>query len=262
MEMENKGQFEFSGFESPNYTPVPDEVFDRLLARLTGAETKVLLYIIRRTFGFKKGSDRISKSQLESGIIRTNGEVIDYGTGLSRRAVRLAVQSLVDKKVLLKKSVFSAVKGNEATEYALNVKRTNPWVNSTQGGGKKVPKPLGIEVPPQETVLQDNNVNVAFKTLEHDTIKTNGARSTETMEETMRIGSLVEDILTVFHDTQSKRFYHKAARLLPEAEIRSALSTTRYDTMVDPSGRGKVRNPAAIFTNKLKEIAIRAGVAL
>jgi hypothetical protein len=43
----------FKGFLSPRYTQVPDELFDELMAYLSGAELKVLLYIIRRTFGFK-----------------------------------------------------------------------------------------------------------------------------------------------------------------------------------------------------------------
>src|SRR5687767_13626524 len=90
----------FQGFQSPHYTTVPDELFDELLAELSGAELKVLLYVVRRTFGFKKGSDRISKAQLERGISSSDGTVRDRGTGLSRRAIRLAVDSLVRRHVL------------------------------------------------------------------------------------------------------------------------------------------------------------------
>lgn len=54
---------------------VPDGLFDILLPRLSGAELKVLLYIVRRTFGWKKNSDRISLSQFENGITRKTGEV-------------------------------------------------------------------------------------------------------------------------------------------------------------------------------------------
>jgi hypothetical protein len=38
----------FAGYDSPNYTMVPDQLFDEHLAFLSGAELKVLLYIIRR----------------------------------------------------------------------------------------------------------------------------------------------------------------------------------------------------------------------
>src|SRR5437764_43714 len=52
--------FRFAGFGIPNGTYVPDEVFDLLMPRLSDIELRVLLYIIRRTFGFKKGADDIS----------------------------------------------------------------------------------------------------------------------------------------------------------------------------------------------------------
>ena len=54
----------FKGFSRPNTTPTPDEVFDVFLTQLTPAELKVLLYIIRRTYGFQKdsGSPRSAKS--------------------------------------------------------------------------------------------------------------------------------------------------------------------------------------------------------
>lgn len=44
----------FPGFLKPNYTQVPDVILDELMANLTGAELKVLLYIVRRTSGFQK----------------------------------------------------------------------------------------------------------------------------------------------------------------------------------------------------------------
>jgi phage replication O-like protein O len=143
----------FSGFRSPNYTQVPDELFDELLATLSLAELKVLLYVMRRTFGFKKGSDRISKSQLENGITkRLTGEILDRGTGLSRRAIRLAIQSLIAKNILLKRTHRSRERGDESTEYALNIIGNRPWVPSTPGGGKRSTPGEGIQVPPQETV--------------------------------------------------------------------------------------------------------------
>jgi phage replication O-like protein O len=110
----------FLGFRSPNYTTVPDELFDLLMPRLSGAELKVLLYIVRRTFGWKKDSDRISLSQFETGITRKNWEVLHGGTGLSRRAVLQSLQSLVEKNVLVKSRVSSREKGYESTESALN----------------------------------------------------------------------------------------------------------------------------------------------
>src|SRR5215213_9106176 len=109
----------FRGFRSPNYTQVPDEVFDELLSKLSGAELKVLLYIIRRTFGFKKESDSISLSQLVNGIRTRDGQRLDSGTGLSKGAVAMAVKSLEAKGVLLAERDRTKEKGDVPTTYAL-----------------------------------------------------------------------------------------------------------------------------------------------
>ncbi len=111
----------FAGFERPAYTAIPNELLDVLMPRLSPAELKVTLYVARRTFGFKKGSDRISASQFERGIIRSDGQILDHGTGLSRRAVYLALDSLTRKGILLRNRHSSQERGDEANEYALNI---------------------------------------------------------------------------------------------------------------------------------------------
>lgn len=82
---------EFQGFTSPFTTPVPDQFFDLLLARIDSlAELKVVLYVLRRTFGFGKLVDRISYSQFSEGIRVRRGEEerqLDEGTGLSPPSV-------------------------------------------------------------------------------------------------------------------------------------------------------------------------------
>ena len=85
----------FKGFLSPRYTQVPDELFDELMAHLSGAELKVLLYIIRRTFGFKKDSDNISLRQICHGIKTREGDVLDKGTGLNLRGRFKIMRSIV-----------------------------------------------------------------------------------------------------------------------------------------------------------------------
>jgi len=98
-----KGQF--IGFSSPRYTQVPDELFDELLSELTGAELKVLMYVVRRTFGFKRDSDHISLSQMVNGIVKKDGVVLDKGTGLAKDSVARATKSLVEKGILVRKLV-------------------------------------------------------------------------------------------------------------------------------------------------------------
>lgn len=75
---------------------MPNEILDYYMAGLSGAEYKVLSYIVRKTFGYNKGDkgDKIPMVQLINGTIKANGEHQDYGTGLSERSIREAVKSL------------------------------------------------------------------------------------------------------------------------------------------------------------------------
>src|SRR5215218_1032713 len=110
----------FQGYSSPNYTPVPDELFDYYLPDLSGAELKVLLYIIRRTFGFKKDSDNISLSQMLTGITTREGTVLDRGVGLTKKTLLQALRSLEDRQLIFSQRRQSVEKGNEPTSYRLN----------------------------------------------------------------------------------------------------------------------------------------------
>ena len=91
----------FAGFTQPYYTPVPDELFDVIMARLSGAELKVLLYIFRHTFGYKKAIDAISFEQLVSGIVTAGGNRVDWGTGLSKDSVARALRGLTEKHLVI-----------------------------------------------------------------------------------------------------------------------------------------------------------------
>lgn len=101
MSKQGKTRKKFPGFRKPTYTMVPDELFDELLADLTGSELKALLYITRRTFGFKKESDNISLNQMLSGIRTKDGRILDRGTGLAKSTLVSALKSLAAKNILI-----------------------------------------------------------------------------------------------------------------------------------------------------------------
>lgn len=105
----------------PNTTQVPNHVLDHWMAELSGAEFKVLLYIVRRTFGFQKESDSISISQIVSGITTRDGRVLDKGTGLSRKAVTLALKALEDKHLVKAERDTNGATGNQTNIYTLLV---------------------------------------------------------------------------------------------------------------------------------------------
>lgn len=91
----------FKGFARPNTTPCPDELFDRFMYELTYAELKVLLYIIRRTYGFKKANDTISLKQISEGIVKKDGVRLDRGADIDRRTAMRAIKRLETKGLIL-----------------------------------------------------------------------------------------------------------------------------------------------------------------
>ena len=94
-------------FSSPNYTQTPNDFFDDLLKTLKEGELRVILIIIRQTFGWKKKADRISLSQLAE------------KTGMERKSVCRSLNSLIEKG-LVKKHKFG-VKGKERCYFELIV---------------------------------------------------------------------------------------------------------------------------------------------
>ena len=114
----------YRGFAKPKTTPTPDDVFDLFLADLTHAELKVLLYIVRRTFGFKKTSDRISLKQICGGIVRKNGRRLDGGTGLSRQGAITAVKRLEERGLITVVRVKTEDGYNRVNIYKLRLLET------------------------------------------------------------------------------------------------------------------------------------------
>jgi len=145
----------FSGFISPRYTQVPDELFDDLMSHLSGAELKVLLYIIRRTFGFKKDVDHISLNQISKGITTRDGEVLDKGTGLSQQSVITALKGLLQKNAIVSKRRSSKEKGYESTTYSLHL---IPFSNNLMTPSPKMREALLQKVEIQETVIQQTDL--------------------------------------------------------------------------------------------------------
>jgi len=148
-----KTEVRFSGYSKPNYTMVPDELFDEQLPYLSGAELKVLLYIIRRTFGFKKDSDEISFNQICKGITKKDGEILDQGTGLSSSTAQAAIKGLIEKNLIVATRRMSQERGNEPTIYSLNL--TGPYVENRHSPSPKIDKGLYRKSPTQNTDIQE-----------------------------------------------------------------------------------------------------------
>ncbi len=99
----------------PNSTQLPNIILDKVFPLIPEAEARCLIYICRRTFGFHKQTDRISFSQFMDGIKDRRGNVLDYGTGLSRQAVSVALRNLANAEAI---RVAKSRKGNH---YQINL---------------------------------------------------------------------------------------------------------------------------------------------
>jgi phage replication O-like protein O len=116
----------------PNSTQIPDIILDHWMARLSGAEFKVLLYIARRTYGFGKEKDRISLNQFAEGITKRDGSVLDRGTGISRSSVSRALNTLESMGIVLRQTNLAET-GKEFDEntYSINL----AWEPEGDSGG-------------------------------------------------------------------------------------------------------------------------------
>ena len=147
--MGGQDNWQFQGFRAPHYTMVPDEVFDELLSVLTGAELKVLLYVTRRTFGFKKTADSISINQMVKGITKVDGTELDKGTGLSRRTLLPTLRKLEEKGIIVRKQEIAPNGGSLPSTYALRF-ADDAQQRVPGGGGEKSSSPGGEETAPPE----------------------------------------------------------------------------------------------------------------
>ena len=161
----------------PNSTQVPDVILDRWMARLSGAEFKVLMYVARRTYGFGKDSDDISLNQIARGIRRRDGRTLDEGTGLSRSGVKAACAALIRRGVLVR-LVNRSGEGRECEEstYRLNLYAALPEVGripahpgrkearvgrTEPASGPPADRGVGLELAPQETAPQETQQHPA-----------------------------------------------------------------------------------------------------
>lgn len=96
--------------ENGSYTRIVNKIIDDLAgANLLGSEFRIVLCVIRKTYGFNKKSDRISLSQFEK------------ATGLSHPTVNKALKNLVKMALLVKTA---------SLQYSFN-KYSKTWVVNT-----------------------------------------------------------------------------------------------------------------------------------
>ena len=144
---------------------VPNDLVDVWLPRLTGAELKVWLFGRRQTVGFNKEHATLSSEQICAGIEKRNGERLNSGTGLSRRAVFQALKGLESKGLATRTprlgttniytfDVPQPVQKSERVpvQKGEQVGEGEPVHQSARGSAKTAPRPVHQSAPTKDIV--------------------------------------------------------------------------------------------------------------
>ncbi len=146
-------------------TATPDWLFDDVAPDLAKAPLKVLLYIVRRTCGFRKLADAISLTQFQHGIITRDGRQLDKGCGVTNRTALLrALDDLEARGLIAHQDTIHADGGNATTIYYLlgpgqrgGALTAPPPVPQDGRGGVPLAHPPGVlSAHPQQTDVPTN----------------------------------------------------------------------------------------------------------
>ncbi len=146
-------------------TATPDWLFDDVAPDLAKAPLKVLLYIVRRTCGFRKLADAISLNQFQYGIITRDGRQLDKGCGVTNRTALLrALDDLEARGLIAHQDTIHADGGNATTIYYLlgpgqggGAVSAPPPVPQDGRGGVPLAHPPGVPLAhPQQTDVPTN----------------------------------------------------------------------------------------------------------
>ncbi len=176
---------------------VPNDLVDVWLPHLTGAELKVWLFGTRQTKGFQKDRATMSSDQICSGIRKKNGERLNSGTGLSRRAVFQALQGLEGKGLATRiqrpgtTTVYEFLvpepvqKGERVpVQKSARVEPQEPVHNGALGSAKTAPTPVHSGAPTKDIVGRNTSKdNPKANTAEVHSRPTNGSSYRPTLED-------------------------------------------------------------------------------
>lgn len=135
---------QFEGFDEPqeNWSKLPHELIEALPLIRTVSELKVILYILRHTWGYRE-YDRdkpITNDEFMNGRKRKDGSHIDPGVGLSEPSIRSGVSD-AEAHGFIRISIDSTDKARTEKSYRLNIrgeKHLPPEGKSFTPRGKKI----------------------------------------------------------------------------------------------------------------------------
>lgn len=143
---------DFGGYGQTCFTTIPDMFMDFQMQELGEAEIKVMLYIFRRTYGWKKRRDAISYNQFLNGIVTRDGRQLDRGAGVSRSSLWRALKGLCEKGYIFAHNQTGGKSGEKqlVSIYELNIDGKPQWSGKDGGKGREVEREVEEEMGFQE----------------------------------------------------------------------------------------------------------------
>lgn len=133
------------------YTKLANEILEKLsLPGINGSEYRVIIFVVRKTYGFHKKQDRISLTQFQKGTL------------MDRKSAVETIKSLVGKNILVKTG--SVYRFNKNWEEWLVGKRPPSGQKTTGVVGNSPPKVVGKSPHTKEkkdTITKDIATEVA-----------------------------------------------------------------------------------------------------
>ena len=115
----------FPGFDPPdrNWSKLPHSLIDALPTTDSQAEVKVVLYVLRHTWGFQEleRGKRITLDEFMHGRRRRDGSRIDSGTGLCLNSVKAGVRKAVERGFLIQEPDGRHDNGRASHVYSLRM---------------------------------------------------------------------------------------------------------------------------------------------
>ena len=124
------------------YTAIANEILERLAyPGMNGSEYRVLLLVVRKTYGFNKKQDKISLSQFQKGTLMARANVVR------------TIKSLVAKRLLLKEKAL--YKFNKNWEEWLVVKRIPSSQMATKGSSQMDNGVVAKRIHTKDTITKE-----------------------------------------------------------------------------------------------------------
>lgn len=214
---------------APNYTQIPNIVFDYWMAVLSPAEFKVLLCICRKTFGWKKDYDRISLKQLEK------------MTGLSRKGITQNLDSLIAHGLVTKVKSKTTDGDDAPNQYEINV--------NCMGEGSEI-NTLGVVNSVTQGVV--NSVHPQKK----DYTKERLTKETHTLADASEVGVSSSSSSTSSAEIEQKDSYgeHKNCKLTKDehGKLLAKLGQAELDYWIETIDLEAEKQGHAVFAKKYK----------